>query len=200
MYHDRNVWTFVEKNNEKISLHNAIKADNKYYTCAECKNPALLCDGPIKGRYFKHKGEKGKNSCNYFERTGESDNHKKMKELVKTYLEQGKIMYIWKKCYKCDNVHENILKLEKNYTVKLEYISSYKKWCADICILDENKNIKWIIEIMHTHKTENPRPEPWVELSTKEKWWNKYDENSWRECENINDEIEIGMDCVRDFV
>ena len=160
----RHVCISVQKEDgELISLYNATKSSskNKEYFCIECNEQVMLKEGKIKTRHFAHYPG---STCTFFERKGESMMHLTMKEIVKEFLEKGGTLDIMQN--EC-NRHMIKIKLEEGDKVVLEYISSDRAWIADICILDSTGQPKQIIEICHSHKTED-RPYDWVEFSTRD--------------------------------
>lgn len=100
--------------------------------------------------------------------------HYKAREITFNNLLAGKTIDINKICdydYDvCDTKQTYIIKKEEGDTVKKEYSFNWEDndYRADIAILDKDNNLKYIIEIAHTHKTEeHKRPDNifWCEIS-----------------------------------
>jgi len=155
---------------------------DKQYTCIKCEKECIVCDGEIKEKYIRHK-VKVKGECDYFDAgliiTEKNKYTPKVRNLfhnasivyLQNFLNKGYKLIITKKCkfkYKCENIVKEI-KLEDGDSVKVEksfYLNGVIKR-GDLCILDKNENIKIILEIFDTHRTdENDRPNDieWYEL------------------------------------
>lgn len=153
---------------------------DKKYTCIKCDAECIVCDGDIKEKYIRHKA---KGDCNYFDtglKISQKNNYDpKIRDLfhnasivyLQNCLNKGNKIIITKKCnlkYKCLNIVKTI-KLEDGDSVKIEksfYVNGMIKR-GDLCILDKDGNIKIILEIYDTHRTnEDDRPNniEWYEL------------------------------------
>ena len=172
----------------------ALEVDTGYYViakyarkdkqnrCPKCNKECIVCDGEIKEKYIRHK-VKVKGECDYFDAgliiTEKNKYTPKVRNLfhnasivyLQNFLNKGYKLIITKKCkfkYKCENIVKEI-KLEDGDSVKVEksfYLNGVIKR-GDLCILDKNENIKIILEIFDTHRTdENDRPNDieWYEL------------------------------------
>jgi len=47
------------------------------------------------------------------------------------------------------------LRLYDKETVELEYRDPLNQWVADLAVLNEDKTVRFIIEVYHTYKTQN---------------------------------------------
>lgn len=120
--------------------------------------------------YFKHKNStecenymiKAKDKDESDEKIKESLEriHDKAIEIIYNNLLAKKPININKICdfnyWMCTTLKTKIINLEDGDTVKKEYSFTWENnnYRADIAILDNNKQLKYIIEVAHTHKTE----------------------------------------------
>ena len=180
---------------------------DKQYTCIKCNNECIVCDGEIKEKYIRHKV---RGNCDYFDAGLKiSENNKcdpKIRELfhnasivyLQNCLNKGNKLVITKKCksnYICDGIVKEI-KIEEGDYVEIEKSFKLNGMIkrADLCILDKDGNIKIILEIFDTHRTnENDRPNniEWYELEVKD-IMKYYDDD--------NDNDEIKLNCKRYYV
>lgn len=136
------------------------------YICPDCNEELILKQGNILAWHFSHKKY---SNCLYYSHPSESQQHLAAKHLIKAKLEHGSII-INRECQLChSHTDKQILSLENSDTVELECRFDYNGLkIADIAICNNDK-IKYIIEIVHTHKTlDNARPDPWFELDATE--------------------------------
>lgn len=144
------------------------------YTCVECNNKVILKRGTIRKPHFAHHAQT--NVCSYYDHPNESQIHKDAKLLMAKLLKEKKCIQF---CWECD--FEYCKTRSDNYTfqevpnivykdgdeVHLEYRDKDNKWVADVAIVN-NGNVRYIIEIKHTHATTTVRPEPWFEVGATE--------------------------------
>jgi hypothetical protein len=141
----------------------ALKGQN--YKCPECEKPVIFRNGKIKAKHFAHKAN---SNCSFYDHPNESQLHREAKRQMCTHLNNKRSLIIQRKCLTCPRMKE--YELSNFYTesccAKEEHNFDYNnsKYSADVALLDNNK-ILLIIEILHTHQTEESRrPEPWVEV------------------------------------
>jgi hypothetical protein len=178
-----------KETNKYESLYYANK--NNTYKCPSCNKDIILKDGPIRERYFSHL--KSDNPCVYYNNPCESQIHKNSKLFLKSLIEKETDIKITKKCNKCNTIDLiDLPKINNDFEVIIEYPFIYngKQKYADLCILNKNTNKMIILEIFHTHQTdENDRPEPWYEIKTDELF------------DAINDiESHLKINCNRSFI
>lgn len=152
---------------------------NKFgkYKCPECNEKVILKKGNIRRVHFSHMSD---SACKYFEHIGESQIHKYGKELLK-YIIQYRKLFVLKKCAKC-GVSMSTTEIHfQNNTVDTEFIFNLdgNKKIADVAIIGAQKEIIYIFEIFHKHRTDdNDRPEPWFEINVLELCDATYDATS----------------------
>ena len=167
----------------------ADSSDKKFNTeCPECKKEVITCiltereDDPLK--YFRHKH---KTDCQNYNITKKKllptdekgiketleEIHNRTIDLIYNYLLSKKIITIQNICdfnYSiCDTFRSNDITLSKGDIIEKEYSFNWNgnNYRADLAILDKNNAIKHIIEICHTHRTEEEkRPDDiqWCEI------------------------------------
>lgn len=157
-----------KETNKYESLYYANK--NNTYKCPSCDKDIILKDGPIRERHFSHL--KSDNPCVYYNNPTETDIHKNSKLFLKSLIEKEIDIKIIKTCTKCNTIDLiDLPKIDDNSEVIIEHPFMYngKQKYADLCIINKNTNKMIILEIFHTHQTdENDRPEPWYEIKTDE--------------------------------
>lgn len=143
------------------------------FTCVECKQKVILRKGTVRIAHFAHYSPT--NTCSYFEHPSESQQHKDAKFKLAGWLRDKYIDEIWWSCketsgsYSC-SVYDygTSIDYKEGDEVIVEYRDPYKKYIADIAIINNNC-VRYIFEIFHTHRTiSGTRPEPWYEVSTEE--------------------------------
>ena len=182
------------------------------YKCPFCEKDVIYRNGQIKQPHFAH--YKSDVPCSYYEKPNETQIHKDAKLLMKTLLDDKRPINIYRRCYYCygeksdsddsfinyfDDVIEYFLNLKKdNYNDNQPYIE-YKfnynnsRKSADVALV-ENKKISYIFEICYKNKTkEDNRPEPWFEIKAETLI------NETNSGENINEEGEFEIECIRDY-
>lgn len=175
----------------------ATKGKNKY-KCPFCEKDVIFRNGKIKQPHFAH--YKSDNPCSYYEKPNETQIHKDAKLLMKTLLDDKRCINIYRKCYYCYEDPEDFLNIKNedytdDYYVKLEYKFNYNnsKKSADVALL-KNNDLKYIFEICYKNKTkEENRPEPWFEIKAVTLI------NETNTGENVNEEGEIEIECIRDY-
>lgn len=180
---------------------------DKKYTCIKCEKECIVCEGEIKEKYIRHKV---KGECNYFDAGLKITENNKYDPKIRNLFHNASIVYlqnclnkghklvITKKCkfkYNCDNIVKEI-KLEEGDYVEIEksfHLNGLIKR-GDLCILNKDGNIKVILEIFYTHRTnENDRPNniEWFELDVND-IMEYYDDDE--------DYDKINLDCHRYYV
>ena len=174
----------------------ALKEDS--YMCPDCKKDVIFKKGKINKPHFSHKAT---HPCTYYRAPSHEQIHTNAQYLLKDILEKNNILNIKRNCsnisgnrnFQCyeNNIYK-IEKLSKKLSVKIEhrFQCNNNLQIADIAVVDENDEIKYIFEIYYTHKTKNnKRPEPWFEI-------NANDLISNNDILNLSNEINI--DCIRE--
>ena len=180
---------------------------DKKYTCIKCEKECIVCEGEIKEKYIRHKV---KGECNYFDASlKNTQNNKydpKIRDLfhnasivyLENFLNKGHKLVITKKCklkYKCNNIVKEI-KLEDGDNVKVEKSFNLNGMIkrGDLCILNKDGNIKVILEIFDTHRTnENDRP-------NNIEWYELYVDDIMKYYDDDEDYDKINLDCHRYYV
>ena len=161
-------------------------ANKKYkYKCPDCNKFVIFRKGNILKPHFAH--FKSDNPCSFYNNPGESQKHKNAKMILNYLLNQKSNIHIFRDCCECTNFDDGDLEdhgistdficeiNDNNYDDttsivehKFNYMNSNKS--ADVALINtETKQIKYIFEICHTHKTkETDRPEPWFEFNAED--------------------------------
>ena len=146
---------------------------SKNYVCAECGNRVILRRGSVRIPHFAHYSQT--NTCSYYDHPSESQIHKDAKMLMAKLLsERRNIQFVWwcdyPACGKLKTRSDSYafinvpsITYKDGDEVIQEYRDKENKWVADIAIIN-NGEVRYIIEIKHTHGTELGRPEPWFEV------------------------------------
>ena len=168
------------------------------YKCPFCEKDVIFRNGKIKQPHFAH--YKSDNPCSYYEKPNETQIHKDAKLLMKTLLDNKRLINIYRKCYYCYEDPEDFLNIrDEEYTDGVNAVIEYKfnynnsKKSADVALL-KNKELKYIFEICYKHKTEEEnRPEPWFEINAETLI------NETNSGKNINEEGELEIECIREY-
>ena len=167
-------------------------ADKKNkYECPECKKDVIFKKGTIIRPYFAHK--KSNSPCYYYEKPNEAQIHKDAKLLLKSLLDNKKILYFYRSCPYCYNDKFERIHYNENMKAVIEHRFNYNNSnkSADVALL-ENNEIKFIFEICYKNKTkEENRPEPWFEIDAEDLI------NGMNTGEIIDEENEINIKCIR---
>jgi hypothetical protein len=143
----------------------------KDYRCIDCDQKVIFKKGELRKAHFAHYAPT--NTCSYYEHPNESQLHKDAKLLMARLLTKRKnIQFIWNcsypacygtpsSCYVFDECPSIIYNDDDE--VVLEHRDKDGKWIADVAIVNKGE-VRYIIEIKHTHKTMTARPEPWYEV------------------------------------
>ena len=165
------------------------------YECPECKKDVIFKKGLIIRPYFAHK--KSTTPCYYYDKPNEHQIHKDAKLLLKSLLDNKKILHFYRTCPYCYNDKEIFESIHYNENMKaviehrFNYNNSNKS--ADVALL-ENNEIKFIFEICYKNKTkEENRPEPWVEIDAEDLI------NGMNTGEIVDEENEINIKCIRNY-
>ena len=168
------------------------------YKCPFCDKNVIFRNGKIKQPHFAH--YKSNSPCYYYDKPNETQIHKDAKLLMKTLLDNKKCINIYRKCYYCNSNETKYflnIKIDEyndtrsNVEYKFNYNDSKKR--ADVALLQSNE-LKYIFEICYKNKTkEENRPEPWFEIKAEQLI------NETNTGENVNEDGEIEIECVRDY-
>jgi hypothetical protein len=140
------------------------------YTCPDCSKGVFLRKGEVNKPHFAHYSDK--NPCTFYERTGESADHKNGKLLIRNMLEQKRHIIIERKCYSCRTSVDFVVPVDELTDIREEYpLENHRR--ADVgCKFADGSLL--VFEVLHTSKTsESNRGGIWFELSTDE-LLNKY--------------------------
>jgi hypothetical protein len=173
--------------NQYVSPNDAVK--EKTYRCIDCSNNVIVKKGEIRKHHFAHYAQT--NTCSYYDHPNESQIHKDAKMLMAKLLKEKKlIQFIWD-CHEC-GTSSDVYELQETPSiihkdddeVKIEYRDKDNKWVADVAIVNKDE-VRYIIEIKHTHATTTVRPEPWYEIDAVEfiKYYNTDYKEHVEECE-----------------
>ena len=187
----------INKTTNKYEYPKIANKINKY-KCPFCEKDVIFRNGKIKQPHFAH--YKSDNPCSYYEHPNESQIHKDAKLLMKTVLDNKRLINIYRKCYYCYEDPEDFLNIKEeeynnNVSVVIEYRFNYNNSnrSADVALL-QNKEIKYLFEICYKNKTkEENRPEPWFEIKAETLI------NETNLGKNINENGEIDIECIRDY-
>jgi hypothetical protein len=142
-------------------------ARNETYICPDslCGRDLILKKGTVRVPHFAHFHET--DPCVYYSHPSESQMHREAKMLMKNILEyRNRHFEFTRKCKCCRK--ELIYELDlTDLVVECEwgFIFQQNQKYADVACLNPDKSIYIIIEIFHTHQTqEQDRPEPWFEV------------------------------------
>ena len=175
----------------------------KNYKCPDCDHPCIFRKGTKKAHHFAHKA---KSNCSFYDKPSEGQIHKEAKRQMCVLLNQKKSIQFIRYCERSygDKIpHDAIIrKIQKYYSetcvAKEEFSFPYNNstYKADIALIDDNQ-IKFIVEIRDTHRTEEERRfEPWVEIDAEDLLDNINNPNS--EFGDINDSDGVlKVTCVR---
>ena len=201
----------INKTTNKYEYPKIANKINKY-KCPFCEKDVIFRNGKIKQPHFAH--YKSENPCSYYEKPNETQIHKDAKLLMKTLLDNKRCINIYRKCYYCNSeesgsddsfiIYDNAeieyflnIKIDEyndtqaNIEYKFNYNNSKKS--ADVALL-KNNELKYIFEICYKNKTkEENRPEPWFEIKAETLI------NETNTGENVNEEGEIEIECIRDY-
>lgn len=170
--------------NTNLYEYPSFAVKNNNYSCPECKKDVILKKGKIKIAHFSHK--KSDQPCNHYITPDTKTIHNIAQEEIIKLLNKHELNFL-QQCSSCDHKNRFLIKLKNNCEVKKEYRTKIDNniYIYDIAIL-QNNNVKFVIEIYNTHKTEEiKRPNIiWVELDAK------------KTLQKINDSNFI-FDCIR---
>jgi len=159
---------------EIVRLENVNKLkDNGNLLCYDCEQ-RIMCKGGEGTTMKKHFAHYPGNRCDIYTRdgSGEGQEHKLGKLILKKELEEKKIIEYYDICRDCGLWIGSTIEIEDGDSIVLEGRISEDmndRRRGDIVIFDKTRKVKWIIEVWHTHKTEKSnRPENCVEFSTRD--------------------------------
>ena len=137
---------------------------NTTYICPSCDEQLILKSGEVIAPYFSHlpisKHKDGHIGAS------ETIDHYNAKHKLADILNSGKHIVVEtsdcvKECVTVWDVH--VIK-ESSDKVHVEYRHPIHNWVADVTVLDQHNRIKFIVEVVHTHKTKIDRGYPWYEI------------------------------------
>lgn len=179
----------IIKDTEQIVHATLERKSNAVYLCPDCNESVILKKGTIKAHHFSHRKL---SNCTFYKNPTESQMHKDGKLMIKSILEnvcrKKSTLTIINKCKCTKKTTTTNIMLNDDLIVKIEYPFQYNGTkIADVACLDMDKNIKYIFEIFHTHRTkEEARPEPFFEIEASS-------------LTLLNPEGEITLTCCRDL-
>lgn len=152
---------------------NAIKT--RRYKCLVCSDQLHVKAGPIRRKHFSHMP---KSSCKLFS-GGESELHLYAKVFLQRFLDDGGIINVSAagECHgvpdkfgRCSTLLQRELAVVRKSelgSIKLEFGAPDRSWVADLAVCSADE-VLFLLEVKHTHKTENFRPEPWFEFDARD--------------------------------
>lgn len=157
-----------ELNTNRYIFPNDAKKSEKY-KCPDCNEVLIFKKGSIVIPHFSHKSN---SKCTYYDHPSESQIHKDAKNKLAQWLQDKKPLRLKTKCSSCNGPCKNKkIKYKENDKVVVEYISSCKKYIADVAIINDD-NVRYVLEVTNTHRTidnaAEVRPEPWFDISADE--------------------------------
>lgn len=179
------IGAYDKQNDNYIFPQNASKK-SKYY-CPDCGEDLIFKKGSIVIPHFSHKSN---SKCTYYDHPNESQIHKDAKNKLAQWLKDKKPLKLKIKCSSCNGPCKNKkIKYKENDKVVIEYISSCKKYIADVAIINDD-NVRYILEVTNTHRTidnaAKVRPEPWFDINADEIVNTDFDKDK------------IKLNCIRD--
>ena len=135
------------------------------YTCPDshCRRRVFLKRGEVNRAHFCHHAESV--PCRYYDRSGESADHKNCKSILRNILEQRRDVRILRKCPHCPTITEYVV--PKDITdIREEYpLGEYRR--ADVgCKLSDGKTILQLEVLYKSRTSESNRRGIWFELKT----------------------------------
>ena len=130
------------------------------WPCDCCGGEVQLCWGDVVRPYLRH--VIGSNCAG----GGEGVLHRLAKDGLADYLETGErvIFTDGRRCFGCNELYTRTAWLSAGMSVQVEY-GLPDGGRADIALLSAAGEVEAVIEIMDSHATQSPRPEPWYEVS-----------------------------------
>ena len=179
-----------------------IASKDEEYICPQCNRDLTFKKGKIKRPHFAHK--KSDDPCNYYNNPGESEIHKDAKCKAKLCLQYKVPFTFTRQCqgHFCNKDFKKIKITDDQYSKAVEareevaFHYNNSKKVADVALVDDNSNPIFIIEIVHTHSTneaDRPNNIPWVELNA-----SKFIELFDNEVINLNNPlVPVSVPCLR---
>ena len=130
------------------------------WPCDCCGGELQLCWGDVVRPYLRH--VIGSNCAG----GGEGLLHRLAKDGLAEYLETGERVTFTdgRRCSGCNELYTRTACLSAGMSVQVEY-GLPDGGRADIALLSAAGEVEAVIEIMDSHATQSPRPEPWYEVS-----------------------------------
>jgi hypothetical protein len=187
----------INKNTNDYEYPKIASKENKY-KCPCCEKDVIFRNGKIKQPHFAH--YKSDSPCFYYDKPSETQVHKDAKLLLKSLLDNKKIIIINKTCnistqvclpdqIYCDDYYNENTKA----VIEHKFYYNNANRSADVALI-ENDKITIIFEICYKNKTkEENRPEPWVEINA-EDLINKINSG-----EVIDEDGNINIECMRNY-
>lgn len=158
-----------EKTNDIIWIAEAEKKAR--IKCLDCNERLVIKEGKKRIKHFSHLPSE--NSSCYFNNSkhiSESKEHKYAKKLLADFLEIGGTIEVISTCSRCNDISSFCITCNKSDKVETEYSTKFndKDIRIDIALI-KNKQVKYSIEIKHTHATDSEtRPGKCFEFDAKE--------------------------------
>ena len=139
------------------------------YMCVDCHHDVIVCKGPIRVSYFRHKIDNSTTPCHYYNHPSETQIHNDAKHLLHHLLQHNPWFHISlvRHCRECNQAEEYDIPTRGEHSMiltehRFEYNGGLK--VADVAYMDNGERI-CLFEICHTHATlPEHRPEPWFEI------------------------------------
>ena len=146
----------------------ALKSEK--YNCPVCENSVIFRKGEKNAPHFAH--TKNSNCSYYVGNGGETDLHKEAKIRIQYDAIHKLFNEYFRSCVACGDKFRIPVNYPETYDVVCEhrYKDEGGQKSADVAIVDKlNPSIKFIIEVLNTHKTaETSRSGEWVELKAED--------------------------------
>ena len=168
------------------------------YICPTCKTDVVFRSGEINRKHFAHSGGSG---CGYYNCPTESELHKTGKRLIKKLIDDKQSLIVYRHCRNCHEDKDVFSVLNWEYTDGMNAIEEFpfthnSRRCFGDVVLTDGPDIKFIFEVIHTHRTmESARPsDRWGEFKASQLINNTMDKT------NITDNGELRIECSRNIL
>ena len=109
----------IDKNTNKYTSP-IIAEKGKEYICPDCNRPVFFRKGNKNKPHFSHYREKSIN-CVYYNKPTESQIHKDAKMLMKSLLDDRRLLRFNKNCSKCDSSYFENIEYNQNSKAVIDY-------------------------------------------------------------------------------